>query len=258
MSFSPPKNRGLFADIFSEVAGALDRKSADYLSSWDPNSFLDRQQKENIENSREAASRNIVLANKALTGVIPYTQWQDGSIGKAASHDYIRSEAPNIETLELKKPPALNPPELSEYLSEVLGQGETPPYVGPRLNQDIVSIERYAISIPKAVTIEALGETLGDESSKSLVIQATCELEEIYNELRVLLAPTAGDAIRIHASPDETFEVAQLVIRNAIVKLESVFTGSLFHVLGTIKLIMNNILRFYYNHSHQHVAIPRD
>jgi hypothetical protein len=240
MSFSPPRDRGI-SDIFNEVAGALDRKSAEYLSSWDPNSFLDQQQKENIENSRIAASRNIVLANKALAGVIPYSQWQDGN-GKSGVSRSEQNQAaiPDIETLELKKPPALNPTELSEYVAVILGQGQTPPYIGPRLMHDTISIERYAITIPKAVTIEALGETLGDESSKSLIIQATCELEEIYNEIRVLIAPTTGDTIRIHSSPDETFEVAQLVVRNALVKLDNVFTGSLFRVLGDSHRSLSN------------------
>lgn len=214
------------------------------MSSWDPNSYLDQQQKENVENSRAAASRNIVLANKALAGVIPYSQWQNGNDKSGVSRfEHNQDATPGIETLELKKPPGLNPAELGEYVAVILGQGQTPPYSGPRLMHDKVSIERYAIAIPKAVTIEALGETLGDESSKSLIIQATCELEEIYNEIRVLIAPTTGDTIRIHSSPEETFEVVQLVVRNALVKLENVFTGSLFRVLGNL-LITSQLIKF--------------
>jgi hypothetical protein len=245
MSFSPPKIRGNAADLFGELEGALDKKSASYLSNWVSSSLLDPMQKEIIENSRNEATRNIVFANKALSGVIPYAQWKDGLNDVFRRQDENNSNSAlvvehgidavkGIETLDLKKPPRLVPQDLGEYVAIILGVGEISPYAGPRLKHDTDSIERYATRVPRAVTIEALAESLVDTSvsSKFLVVNAICELEEVYNEIRILLAPSDGDAIRINTSLDDVFDVSQLVVRNAMMKLESCFSGALYRAIG--------------------------
>ena len=116
-------------------------------------------------------------------------------------------------------------------MAVVLGYGETTVYTGVPLKTDDASMSLYSRNIPRPVTIEALAESLGVQSSKSLVMNAIRELEEIYNELRISLEPKQGDAVRINTSPEELFDLSQLVVRNAMTKVEAAFSGPLLQAI---------------------------
>lgn len=240
MSFSPPKGRKTADNFFSEIGDVLDKKSSNYLASWDPQSLLNPQQKENIERSRNDASMSIVLANKALSGVLDYSDWKQSSSSllkdapPSSSAGFQRHEP---LSLPLQPPPPLVPALLKDYVSVVLGVGQLDGYVIPGLCADDASIAAYAQQLPQSVALEALAENMGagegGASSKSLIVSAVCELEEIYNEMRIAIAPKAGDAMRINVSHDEILEVGQLVVRNALTKVETVVNGSLLRAIGT-------------------------
>ena len=227
MSFSPPRERQMTNDFFSEIGDVLDKKSSSYLASWDPQSLLNPQQKDAIETVRNSASRNIVLANKALTGILNYDEWVSSS---KALQEKINHSKPMY--IQLKKPPNLSHKSLFEYVQVILGLQLIEPYNASPLVITESNINMYSKYLPPNVTIEALGETLLPSNSRSLITNAIVELEEIYNELRIAIEPKAGDAISINVSHDNMFEVSQLVVRNALNKLETAFNGPFLRAIG--------------------------
>ena len=60
-------------------------------------------------------------------------------------------------------------------------------------------------------------------NSKSLIINATKELEEAYNMLRISLAPQSGDAISIHEDPEDLFSFSAEVVGKAKEKVDAAF-----------------------------------
>ena len=91
MSFSPPRERPSAGNFFSELGANLDRKSSNYLANWDPQGILNPKQRESIEATRQQASHSIVLANRALSGVIDYGDWQRSS-KDIGSHRHVSND----------------------------------------------------------------------------------------------------------------------------------------------------------------------